>query len=80
MHTVKLNVHPDDCACRRSPDCQGKYVVNMPDTNLAPRVFAGIDEALALAREYAIAGPPVGRPGVRGPVRAPSERKLRGGK
>jgi hypothetical protein len=78
MHTVKLNVHPADCSCERAPDCRGKCVVNMPDTNLPPRVFTDVDEALALAREYAVGGPPVGQPGVRGPVREPSEDRLRG--
>jgi hypothetical protein len=36
MYQVKLNVHPDDCTCPRSPACHGKFVVNMPDTSPKP--------------------------------------------
>ena len=78
MHTVKLNVHPADCSCERAPHCRGKYVVNMPDTNLQPVVRRELDEALEVVRDYADNGPPIGKAGVRGPVRAPSEDKLRG--
>jgi len=77
VHTVKLNVHPDDCTCERSPDCRGKLVVNMPDTGLAPKVFRDWDGAAAQMREYALNGPPVGEPGVRGPVHAPDHDRLK---
>ena len=77
MHTVKLNVHPDDCSCERAPGCHGKFVVNMPDTNLEPAVRRSFDEAAEIIRDYALNGPPVGKPGVRGPVRSPDEGRLR---
>jgi hypothetical protein len=76
LHTVKLNVHPEHCDCPRSPDCCGKFVVNMPDTDTPNRIFRDYDEAEALIRQYALAGPPLGERGVHGPIRTPSHDRL----
>ena len=76
MHQVKLNVHPSDCDCPRSPACQGKFVVNMPDTDVANRIFRAYDDAEALIRLYALGGPPLGEAGVHGRVRAPLHDRL----
>lgn len=77
MYTVKLNVHPSDCTCDRAPNCRGKYVVNMPDTNLQPAVRRSLDDAVDVIRDYALNGPPVGKRGVRGPVRMPDHDRLK---
>jgi hypothetical protein len=76
VHQVKLNVHPEDCQCPRSPSCRGKYVVNMPDTSLPNRTYTNYDAAEARIRQFALGGPPVGHAGVRGPVREPEHRRL----
>jgi hypothetical protein len=76
VHQVKVNVHPADCDCPRSPACRGKFVVNMPDTDVPNQTFRDYADAEALMREYALNGPPVGQPGVHGPVRTPAHDRL----
>jgi len=75
MFQIKLNVHPRDCDCPRSPSCRGKFVVNMPDTSVPNRVYTSYAAAEARIRELT-AGPPVGQPGVRGRVRQPRHDRL----
>ncbi len=41
---------PEYCDCPRSPDCHGKFVVNMPDTDTPNRLFRDYDEAEAMIR------------------------------
>jgi hypothetical protein len=77
VYTVKLNVHPDDCSCDRSPGCRGQFVVNLPDTGLTPRKTRDWDTAEAWIRDYARNGVPVGAPGVHGAVREPAQERLR---
>jgi hypothetical protein len=72
MHAVKLNVHPATCDCDRQPDCRGKFVVNMPGTDLTPRSFMSYEQAEEQMRRYALGGVPVGEPGVHGPVHPPA--------
>jgi hypothetical protein len=76
MYQVKLNVHPEDCDCPRSPNCRGKYVVNMPDTSLPNRTYRSYEAAEARIRELAAGGPPIGQAGVRGRVRQPQHARL----
>lgn len=77
MYTVKLNVHPDDCTCERSPGCRGSFVVNLPNTGMTPRKTTDWSQAEAWISGYAHDGVPVGAPGVHGPIREPDHDRLK---